>query len=155
MDATRRRLLFPSVAAALALALGACDIVTRPLEPLPTVRVTTDREEYAQGQDGTFDLVNLSEQAVEYNLCRRDVERYEGGRWTLAFSDPPATEPCAEEMLVLAPGARLSVEMRLPADLAPGRYRVRFQWIIRSKGDALPERERTTNPFEVVPAAPR
>lgn len=153
MDVLRRSLPL-SLAALPLLMLGACDIVTRPQEPPPTVQVLTDRPAYARGESGSVRLVNLSAEAVEYNLCRREVERREKGVWLLVLTDPAAGTVCAMEAYVLPAGASVMVPLGLPQSLSAGTYRVRYQAIHSGSGRSVPRDQRTTNPFDLLDALP-
>lgn len=147
MRVLRRSLSAP----ALALCLGACDFVLHPVVPPPVVQVTTDRSAYTRGEEGQVTIANLSDDPVQYNLCRREVERREVAGWNVVWTDPPVGSECGSEAYLLPPGGSLLVGMALPADLAPGTYRMRFLWLSADGSDALPSTQRTTNSFEILP----
>lgn len=95
----------------------------------PTLRI--DASAYAPG-----DVVNVELRGgwrpVGHNLCPAfaTLERHDGAAWRPDAAAPsPGTDTpvvCTSELRSLAPLQRVEGAVRLPRDLAPGDYRVRY-----------------------------
>ena len=101
-----------------------------------------DRSEYAPGEAATLELANVSEGSVGYNLCFSQLERLSSTGWTVAEGTGVG---CVAILLSLKSGERVTGQLRLPATLPAGRYRVSTR-IEAPDGDA--ERV-STEPFTV------
>jgi hypothetical protein len=67
----------------------------------------------------TLTLHNGTAADVGYNLCSSGLERESAGAWEVV----PSERVCTRELRILGAGAEGSYSLRLPVELAPGRYR--------------------------------
>lgn len=113
---------FTLALAALAF-LGGCDA----FGPSGAVRLEASAEAYRPGDEASVSLVNDSGAEVGFSFCLSlDLEARSGGRWVLAAENVGRLEDSACVMIRtgLSPGERAEGRARLPADLAPGTYRL-------------------------------
>lgn len=86
-----------------------------------SVVLRTDKTRYRSGEQVTLTFENRSASSYAFNPCQRLVEREAGGSWTAV---PEEGRMCTMEAWILEPHGTRSGPTKLPASLAPGRYRV-------------------------------
>jgi hypothetical protein len=111
------------------------------------VQIVTDRPSYRAGDPLTLTVHNGSADRIAFNPCTRSLEREQAGGWR-AVTEPQRI--CTMEAWILAPGERRDGPTELPADLAPGRYRVVLAFTLESANPSAGRREARTAPFAVA-----
>jgi hypothetical protein len=90
------------------------------------VRFEVQETSYARGDAIRATLANHSPDPVIYNLCGTALDRWNGSDWAeLDPSLPSASNVCAAVAYGLVPGQIVLYTDQLPADIAPGSYRLR------------------------------
>jgi len=112
------------------------------------ISLTTDRSSYAPGDQVSVELVNVGDIDVVTNLCFGflDLEVMVDGIWseTEAFLGPKENTFCNTIGHLIRPRDRDEGTVYLPADLAPGTYRVAYEASFDGSRPRI-----TTEPFDV------
>lgn len=136
--------------AGLALVLAAC-YHRDPTQPSALhLDITADRASYTAGSTATIAIRNLGGTDVGYNPCPSILQREVLGTWLVTG---PSNVLCPAAIYVLTPGATATEEVGLPADLAPGRYRVYFPILHEREAytaSAELQASRSSKPFTVT-----
>jgi hypothetical protein len=135
-------------------ALAACGRgsgAERTSQPVAFVEIAAERTRYAPGDTGALTVRNVARERLQYNLCAYRVERRDAQEWRTASAVPPERSACAVAAGQLVPDASVTMPVPLSAELPPGEYRVRFDWIAHADGLPLAANERTSRAFVVAP----
>ena len=93
-----------------------------PYDPQPAgPRFTVEPGIAAPGATVMLVLHNGTRHDVGYNLCMSSLEQLQSGRWVSI----PEDGACTRELRIIVPGRQGRYQVRLPATLAAGTYRVR------------------------------
>jgi len=131
----------------VAVLAGACS----PTEPAigdGVMLVQTHATEYEAGDSVYLSLSNVGRIGVDYMPCPLLLDRREGTRWI--EHGPPILDVCDLIVLRIEAGAVRSQPVRLPDELSPGTYRLRFESLApedRISEVKLPLEFRVSNPF--------
>lgn len=101
------------------------------------------------GEPLTIHLINWSGQELSENLCPLTLQQKQGSRWTSVYVEPLTGSACPAYSRSFPPGRAIKRSLTLPASLAPGQYRLIFQWLALEEGLALPENLRASKPFDI------
>ena len=123
-------LLYAVVIGVGLLGLVACYTAFEPEDPDPhavtetarevPVRVSTDRTEYAEGDEMTVAIVNESPMEARYSLCPGTWDRLAGEAWLRSEE----LMSCSTELGVVQGGATVTEKVTVPPGLLTGLHRV-------------------------------
>ena len=114
-----------------------------------TYDITTNRSAYNRGNVGEATLRNSSDEAVEYNLCARRLERQVDRNWITAFEWPTAGSACTAEARTLRRGDAVNTFFDIPTGIPTGTYRVVFTGLRDKDGNIVTGDRAATREFTV------
>jgi hypothetical protein len=134
----------------LLVALVACS--DDPLSSIENGLVIYSSKPVAQPGDSVgIRLINWSGRNLQENLCPIALQLKQGTAWTSVYSEPGAGAACPAYLRGFPNGHAIARPVTLPSTLAPGEYRVTFQWLSVEDGPELPEESRASQSFRVTP----
>ena len=114
-----RRVLRWTLMSLVGIACGA-----PPTEPI-SVRLTTERLEYAAADSVTLLVTNVGSQKVGYGACPSyTVDERSGSSWRAVYTNP-APQLCSMVLYTIVAGETDRLVFPLPATLTPSEYRIR------------------------------
>ena len=135
-------------ACALLLTLTACS--EDPLSSVASGLIIYPSTSVARpGDQLTVHLINGSGQDLSQNLCPLALQQKQGSIWASIYVEPVTGSACPALSISFPSGQAIKRTLTLPAGLAPGQYRVIFQWLSLKKGPELPEDLRASKAFDV------
>ena len=115
----------------------------------PSYRITANREIYSRGNTGEATIRNVSSNAVEYNLCQRQLQRQVNKYWVVAFEWPTAGGACTTESRRLDKDDTVSTLFEIPTGVPIGKYRMVFTGLRDKEGKTISSDESATPSFDV------
>jgi hypothetical protein len=117
----------------------------------PQTWIRTDESSYAAAESVTVFVTNISDAALSHGggFCPKTLERWATDAWSTAVSQPDSGRVCTGDLISVAPGATDAVTLAVPAALAPGVYRLRFDDLWGGDDELLPLDQRVSNGFEI------
>lgn len=110
----------------------------------PAAAMELDRTTVAPGQTLGVTLRNTGGTTLSHGVCHEGFERSTPGGWTAVTLEPA---PCPAIAHLLHAGGAWQATIGVPADLAPGRYRVK--WSLYPAATAPPQWINLTGEFDV------
>ena len=115
----------------------------------PSYRITANREIYSRGNTGEATIRNVSSNAVEYNLCQRQLQRQVNKYWVVAFEWTTAGGACTTESRRLDKDDTVSTLFEIPTGVPIGKYRMVFTGLRDKEGKTISSDESATPSFDV------
>jgi hypothetical protein len=130
--------------------VASCSDAYAPAEP-SVIRIVTTEAQYAPGAQVTVRFTNVSTEVLYHNSCHGALDRKTGAFWVVAGPAAGSGVACPDNLKRLQAGASDTTVLPLSGTLLPGLYRYRFSGIYGPDRGRLPEWERMSSPFSLVP----
>lgn len=149
---TLRPSRFPPIISLLAVTIGACSSPSEPVFGIGDIKILTDRAQYSAGDSVFATITNEGANRLLYNTCPAELERQTGALWVTVGEAPGGfgDQGCDAVARWFDPGESVPFAGQLPAVLADGNYRIRFEnFRDFDTGAPLPADRLASAPFEV------
>ena len=112
------------------------------------IRIRTDKQSYRPGEAVTVTLKNETHAEIRFNLCFYLFQIFRNGSWEEIKLKPRV---CTLELVGLRAGKEyLYNRIRIPDEFEAGTYRIVFTEMFDKNENLIPEKNRTSNTFQVV-----